>query len=246
MQGTPAAGASGGGRRPPQWRRTLDSWGGLPVLGALGVAILVVVVLVWINRPGSSVSGGEYVPLERAEVSGRRDGAADAPVTIFEFADFQCPVCRRFTDEVAPSLLTEFIEPGIVQVQFVHFAFLGPESIRAAEAAECAADQNHFWDYHDVLFLRQGAENAGVFSDANLKKFARELADHFDDFDVKVFDSCLDSGEKEGVVRQATQQASQLGVDATPSFVIGNQLLRGYQTLETLRTVIQAAQGAGG
>lgn len=71
----------------------------------------------------------------------------------------------------------QFVETGIVTIEYRHLVILGEESQRAAEAAECAGTQGAFWEFHDLLFLRQGAEHSGTFSSANLKRFARELAD---------------------------------------------------------------------
>lgn len=226
----------------PAWRQALDSWGGLPVVGSIAVSLLVVAVLVWVNRPGASTNTDPYEPVARSIVNGRVEGDPNAPVKIIEFSDFQCPFCRRFTLETAPLLVQEFVETGIASIEYRHMAFLGPESVRAAEAAECAADQNRFWDFHDILFLRQGAENDGVYSDANLKKYAREVADAHDDFDVNAFDSCLASGEKRAAVEEMTRQANALGVQSTPSFLVNGQPISGAQPIEVFRQVIQAAQ----
>jgi len=103
-------------------------------------------------------------------------GDASAPVTIVEFSDFQCPFCGRFTRETAPLIEETYIQSGKVRFGYVHFAFLGPESLWAAQAAECAADQNSFWAYHDLLFQRQAGENQGAFNKENLRKSATGFA----------------------------------------------------------------------
>ncbi|RMF45155.1 MAG: hypothetical protein D6755_08385, partial [Anaerolineae bacterium] len=99
-------------------------------------------------------------------------GNPDAPVTILEFSDFQCPYCGRFFAEVEPQINQQYIENGQVRMGYIHFAFLGQESLWAAEASECAADQDAFWEFHDKLFNSQNGENRGAFSKDNLKKFA--------------------------------------------------------------------------
>jgi protein-disulfide isomerase len=137
----------------------------------------------------------------------------------------------------------EFVNTGIASIEFRHFAFLGPDSVRAAEAAECAADQNRFWEYHDILFLRQGAENTGVYSTANLKSFAREVADAHEGFDLGAFDSCVDSGAKRAAVEEMTRQADALGIQSTPSFLVNGTPLSGAQPIENFRAAIAAAQG---
>lgn len=216
------------------------------VASVLG-AIVIVGALVLFNRPGSSVSGEPYVPVERAATDGKSWGNADAPVKIIEFADFQCPFCRAFALETERMLATEFIDTGTVQLTFHDFAFLGAESRRAAEAAECAADQDHFWEFHDLVFLRQGNENGGAFSDGRLKQIARELQAAHAAFDVDGFDACLDSGRKAAVVDQSTASAANAGITQTPSFVINGKLLTGAQGIDVFRRAIrQALEAAGG
>ena len=237
---TPPGAARPGGR--PRWRELIDSWGGVTVVSSILGSIVVVSVLVYLNRPGSTANDAVYEPVVRTAVAGKSWGSPDAPVKVIEFADFQCPFCGRFQRDTEPALAEEFIDRGVVQVTFHNFAFLGIESSRAAEAAECAADQNRFWDYHDLLFLRQGAENAGVFSSAHLKEFARELQSAFPDFALDAFDSCVASGRKRAVVEQETMQARGAGIAQTPSFLVNGQLLTGAQTIDVFRQVIEQAR----
>lgn len=242
-----AAGTPPTGTPPPSgWRATIDSWGGFTVIGSLGAALVVVVVLVVVNLPGSSVSDTEWVPIERTLVDGRVEGDPNAPVRIVEFSDFQCPFCQRFTLETAPLVLEQFVETGRASLEYRHFSFLGPESFAAAEASECASEQNRFWDYHDIVFLRQGAENRGVFSTGNLKDFARELQEVYTDFDLDEFDSCVDSGRMRSTVEQMTDEAAALGVRSTPSFLINGQLVAGAQGIDAFGAAIEAAEAAAG
>jgi protein-disulfide isomerase len=230
----------------PAWRETLDSWGGFTVVGSLAIVVLFIITLVALNLPGSSIGVGDYVPIERAQVSGRIEGDPSAPVRIIVFEDFQCPFCKLFTDDRAPLLVADFVETGIAYIEFHHLAFLGLESTAAAAASECANDQNRFWDYHDLLFLRQGPENAGVFSTGNLKDFARELQAEFSIFDLDEFDQCVDSERNHLLVDEATSEASSLGVRSTPTLLINGQLMGNPHDYESLRTVIQTAADAAG
>ncbi|MSQ29585.1 MAG: hypothetical protein EXR68_03745 [Dehalococcoidia bacterium] len=236
---TPSSGAP-----KPAWRETFNAWGGYPIFITLVVALIFVAGLIYMNRPGVTAGSAAYQPTTRAQVNGRTAGNPDASVKLIEFADFQCPFCKRFADDGGKKLLEEFVNKGTVSLQFVSFAFLGEESRRAAEAAECAADQGRFWDYHDLLYLRQGAENSKVFSAGNLKRFAAELKTHFSDFDTGKFVRCLDDGAKRATVEQQTKQASDAGVKSTPSFLINGVPMSGVQPIETLRQAIEAAQKA--
>lgn len=225
----------------PQWRETFESWGGYPVFGSLAVALVVVAVLVWMNRPGASAGTAPFSSIARSEVDGRVAGKPIAPVKIIEFADFQCPFCKQWSDNVEKKVVDEYVNKGVASIQYVSFAFIGEESKRAAEAAECAADQGVFWEYHDLLFLRQGKENSGVFTAANLKKYGDELKAHLPKFDTAKFGKCVDSGEKRPAVDAQTKQARDAGVQWTPSFLVNGVAMSVVQPIETFRQAIEAA-----
>ncbi|MPZ98713.1 MAG: thioredoxin domain-containing protein [Dehalococcoidia bacterium] len=111
------------------------------------------------------------------------------------------------------------------------------------EAAECAAAQDRFWDYHDILFQRQGG--SGAFSDDNLRDSAREVAAHFAAFDVEAFDACLASDEAGAAVQAMLEEGRGLGVEATPTFFVNGALIRDNQPLEVFQQAIDQARGGG-
>jgi len=127
------------------------------------------------------------------------------------------------------------VNTGKVRLGYVHFAFLGEESQWAAEASECASEQDKFWEYHDLLFEKQSGENQGAFSKDNLKKFAAEMG-----LDQKKFDDCLDSSKYASVVTGQTSFAQQLGVQSTPSFIVNDQPVIGAQPFESFQKLIEA------
>lgn len=127
------------------------------------------------------------------------------------------------------------METGKVRFGYFNYAFLGEESQWAAEAAECAGDQNKFWDFHDYLFTHQNGENQGAFSKDNLKAFAADMG-----LDTKTFNTCLDSGKYTQLVTDQTQLGQLLGVTSTPTFAINGQGIRGAQPFETFQTAIEA------
>ena len=118
-------------------------------------------------------------------------------------------------------------------------AFLGEESAWAAEASECAADQDAFWEYHDKLFDSQSGENQGAFTKENLKTFAADLK-----LDTAQFNECLDSGKYTQAVQEQTSAAQQLGVRSTPAFVINGVPLIGAQPFDAFQQVIEAELGS--
>ena len=168
-------------------------------------------------------------------------GDPNAPVTIVEFSDFQCPFCGRFAMETGRRIDEVYVRSGLVRFGYQHFAFLGPESQWAAEASECAAEQNAFWAYHDLLFERQAGENQGAFSKENLKALAAEL-----ELDTAAFNDCLDSGRYASLIAEDRAWVQSLGVQSTPSFLINGQPLVGAQPFDAFQRIIEEAlDGAG-
>ena len=161
-----------------------------------------------------------------------------AKVTIIEFSDFQCPFCSRYQQTVHPQLLKEYVESGQVNFVYKHSAFLGQESVWAAQAAECAADQGKFWDYHDLLFARQNGENQGAFNKDKLIGFATELG-----LDMTKFEPCLTNDETLARVQADTQEGQAAGVRGTPTFFINGQALVGAQPISAFQQVLSQQLG---
>src|SRR5581483_4420108 len=133
---------------------------------------------------GAAVAAGALFP-----VDARVKGAADAPVTIVEYADLQCPNCATWELNVEPQIEKDYIATGKVRLEVRDFAFLGAESTRAAIAVECAGEQGRFWEYRTALYRSQRGENGGAFSDANMKTIANQAG-----VDGNALAACLASG----------------------------------------------------
>jgi protein-disulfide isomerase len=198
---------------------------GIAVVGAIAVFAALVLVSI-----ATQEDRGVRERLEGISAQGRTLGNATAPVTIVEFADFQCSHCRDFTETTAKEIEEQYIAQDQVRLEFRNLALLGEESILAAEAALCAEDQDKFWAYHDLLFAEQGTPNTGAFDIDNLKEFAGELG-----LDQTVFDQCLDSGEQGQVVADETEAAQNEGADGTPFFVIVSGDATSGETLQGAR-----------
>jgi protein-disulfide isomerase len=161
-------------------------------------------------------------------------GLKDAPITIAEFGDFQCPFCHEFFTNALPQIKTNYIDTGKANFSYNVFAFLGNESIKAAEAAKCAEDQGKFWQYHDVLYSNQKSENSGGFAVKNLKTFAQNLK-----LDQKLFNTCLDSNKYQNEVSSDTQNAAQnYGVNSTPTIFINGYRIEGVKSYQEYATFI--------
>jgi len=177
-------------------------------------------------QPPKPAAGGAALLDEPAQ------GAADAPVTIIEFADFKCGFCLRHFTQTLPILREEYIATGKVRYIFRNFPILGVQSRWAALAAECAHEQGRFWEYHDQLFAltQQGQE----FLRSRLKSIAAELG-----LDSAQFDSCLDSSKYLAEVQEDIMAGQ--GVTGTPAFLINGELLIGAQPIDVFRQRIEEA-----
>ena len=201
-----------------------------PIVGVIVVVVAAFALLVFFDLRGRS-------PATLKEVASDRSlGAADAPVVVIEYADFQCPYCRQFATGPEVQLKKDYVDMGQVRFVFRHLAFIGQESTWAAEAAECAGDQGRFWEYHDTLFAEQRGENQGAFSRDNLKRFAADLG-----LDTAQFNQCLDSGQYRSYVQQQGASAQQLGINSTPTLAVNGQVVQDGSSYSVLQAAIEAA-----
>jgi protein-disulfide isomerase len=154
-------------------------------------------------------------------------GPRNAPITIVEFTDFQCPYCKRVLN-VLDQVLERY--PGKVKLAFRDFPLtsIHPHAQRAAEAAHCAGDQGKFWEYHDLLFDKQDA-----IPNENFAEHAKALG-----LEVAAFQTCLESGKYKEKIERNHADGVKAGVSGTPAFFINGRLLSGAQPLEAFKTVI--------
>lgn len=173
-----------------------------------------------------------------AEMDGRVGGNPDATVHVVEWGDYQCPACAQFKAEVVPILIDEYVNTGKITFEFRDFAFLGPESTQAAEAAACALDQDKFWDYHSTIYANHNGENQGALSDDRLTDMAELVG-----LDMETFSTCFDDGTHEDEIADSYEEGSALGVNSTPTLVIDGQLYK-YTGIDDLRAILDAALAA--
>ncbi|MDE3050948.1 MAG: DsbA family protein, partial [Nitrospirota bacterium] len=153
-------------------------------------------------------------------------GPANAPVTIVEFSDFQCPYCRLSVPMIK-EILAKY--PGKVKVVYRDYPGPNhPHAQQAAEAAQCAGDQGKFWEYHDSLFDRQ-APGTGW----NFTELAKEIG-----LNQEAFATCLDTGRYREEVAKDLQEGIKLGVASTPTFFINGRPLVGAQPFAEFQAMI--------
>lgn len=171
-------------------------------------------------------------------------GAADAPITIEAWEDFQCPFCQRWTFSVEPQLFATYVADGTVRVVYRPLSFLGDESRWAAVLGDIAAEQDRFWAYHSIAYANQLGENIGSFSLDRLLEMAR-LAGL--DMDVVMQELTLDAARARfaALNERSMADAIALGISATPSLIVNGVKLP-TPDWETLSAAIEEALAASG
>jgi protein-disulfide isomerase len=191
----------------------------------VGVAVVAILIALALILPSFTPVGEivEHPLISRPQVKFNGMGDPNAPVKIIEYSDFQCPYCAQFTTQTEQKIIDAYVATGKVYFEYHSFGgFIGDESIRAAEAAYCAGDQEKFWEMHDIIFANQKGENKGDFADKYLVALAKKIG-----LDMTKFNSCFSSGKYAQQVSQDGVEAAQSGVKATPSFVINGVLVEG-------------------
>ena len=149
-------------------------------------------------------------------------GSADAPITMIEFSDFQCPFCARFYSETLPLIKANFIDTGVVKMVYRDFPIqsIHPNAVPAAVASECADEQGSYWEYHDMLF--DNMETWGpLATETALEQFKGYAADL--ELDVETFSTCLDTGKYMDEVTKDYTDGVAYGVTGTPAFFLGSE-----------------------
>ncbi len=175
-------------------------------------------------------------------------GDENAPVTIIEFSDYQCPFCRKFWTETLPSIKSEYIDTGKVKFVYKDFPLdsIHPGATPAAEAARCVREQggvDAYFEMHDKIFSEQNILDGGgpitgpvqgtaQFGTIELKKWAQDIG-----YDIE---SCLDSGKFKNEVQKDLSDAQSAGGRGTPYFVINGKPLSGAQPFSAFKQVIDA------
>jgi len=189
--------------------------------------------------PSEGPAIGE-VPMGFTEEGAPYRGNPNAPVTLVEHSEFQCPFCARHTLQTGPLLYEAYIATGKVKHVFVQHPLdsLHPQARQAAEASLCAAKQGAaaFWAMHDLLFEKVGEWSGQEDLTERFKGYAAELG-----LDVEAFAACLESGETAAQVQAELERGEALGVRGVPAFFVNDWFISGAQPFEVFQQVIEAA-----
>lgn len=181
-------------------------------------------------------------PTERVDIptdNAYSVGDANAPITIIEYTDFQCPFCARHFQQTYPQLKEQYIDTGIVRYVFKDFPLrsIHPQAQISAEAARCAGEQEAYVEMHHILFAKQGEWSGQANINDLFVGYASELG-----LDADVFRSCLDTGKYQTAVDADFNEARELGLMGTPSFFINGYFFSGTLPLDTFTQVIEQLQ----
>ncbi|MFH1246387.1 MAG: DsbA family protein [Candidatus Liptonbacteria bacterium] len=164
-------------------------------------------------------------------------GDANAPVTLIEYGDYQCPWCARFFSQTESQVRKDYVEGGKVKIIFRDFAFLGQESIDAANAAQCAKDQSKFWPFHDAVYTaeeKDANENNGNMDKAFFINIATDLG-----MDVSKFTQCYNNKTYVKDVTDEYENGTAAGVSGTPSAFINGKAVPSGSTYSAFKAIIE-------
>lgn len=193
------------------------------------------------KKTGNTVQAAAPAKPKIAEISSKNSpslGRHDAPVTIVEVSDYQCPFCKRFSDNTMAALKKEYIDTGKVRFVFKDMPLpFHKHATKAAQAAHCAGDQGQFWTMHDQLFT-----DTRKLDEPNLIQHAMTLK-----LDMPAFNTCLNSNRHLDAIKKDIADAGKAGISGTPSFVIGkttNDIIKGdvvigAQPISSLKVYIE-------
>jgi protein-disulfide isomerase len=214
---------------PKQRRRETAKKSGSTLYAVVGAAALllaaVLIAASVLSRDGDSsspaavgVDGSETAALLAGiPQDGTALGRPDAPVTLVEFADFQCPFCGVFARDALPDIVRKYVRTGKVRIEYRALAFIGQDSVEAREFALAAGEQERLWQVADLLFQNQGAENSGWVNDERLAAIARAVPG----LDVERVLADRSSNAVDEAAADAEAEATRAGVTSTPSFLAG-------------------------
>ncbi len=223
-----------------QGRRGLPGWVWIAVGAGLALLLSLAGVALLANRPRATVAPGSSLAEQLGQPVERRTmGRSDAPVVVVAYEDFQCPHCQDFNLSLEETI-RELVAAGTVRFEFKPRFVIGPESVTAMMAAECAADQGRFWEYHDALFAAlERNPRANQISD--FEALAVQIG-----LDSAAFNRCLESQQHKEALLREDIQARDDGINATPTVFINGKRYQGRFDPAEFRAAVEQAQKEAG
>lgn len=216
-----------------------------PFYAILGVVAVIGGGALLLQAFGGGTAATEPIPVEidpeeLSRVQGMAIGREDAPVVMYEFADFQCPGCGQFAAFVTPLIKERLVSEGLVRYVYYDFPLVSihPNSFLAARAGRCANAQEGFWEYHDLLYGRQPTWAVMVDPARYFVDLAREGG-----LDASAFESCLRSDQFAEEVSRSLRFGETLGVNGTPTLFVNGKRLPQTPSFSELEQIVRAEAG---
>jgi protein-disulfide isomerase len=225
--------------------------------GGVLLAAIIVVVLVVVSQSGgggstSSSGGGSAsnasdVALVKKQLAGIQQngnvlGDPKARTTIVEFGDPQCPVCKAFSEQVSPGLISGPVRAGTAKYEFQPWLIIGPQSTPAAKAAFAAGEQGRFWNYIELFYRNQDVENSGYVTNDFLTSIAKGAGVP----DISKWNSDRQSSKYDAQLASIKRQATQMGFQGTPTVYVqgpgGKKVLPGVPTASQVEAALKSVQ----
>jgi protein-disulfide isomerase len=211
------------------------------IIGAVALVVLAVVAFTMMGNGGQAARAPvatTFDPSQLQQARGVAMGPENAPVLVYEFADYQCPACAQFSTFAHPLIKERLVDQGVIR--FVRYDFplvnAHPHAFLASRAARCAGDQGRYWEYHDVLYGRQPTWSSVRDPSAEFVDYAQLVG-----IDRRQFQQCLRSDQHAEEVTRNLRLGESLGVSGTPTLMVNGERvqLRDYRDLE--QRVMEAA-----
>lgn len=221
-------------------------------LAVIGIILIAGGAGIWTSMTKKPVSIEAAPGAALPEAEGYLRGNPDAPITIIEFADFECPGCGQFATLQGPDIKARIIDAGLANFRFYDFPLtsIHPNTISAHMAAACANDQGKFWEMHDLIFAGQYDWNGQATS--NPRKFMDSYAQQLG-LDMKAFGECFDTQKHLARIQANAKMGTERGVQGTPTVMIGSRIYYPAPNFDQLKKIIDsitvsnaAAAPAGG
>ncbi|GAA0458208.1 DsbA family protein [Streptomyces sp. NPDC046215] len=202
------------------------------------------------NTRGSTASGPAADPQQKvfdqlAQATSRRAdgdplavGRVDAPVVLVEYADYQCSFCGKFTRDSQPELIKKYVDEGVLRIEFRNFPIFGKDSERAARASWAAGQQGRFWQFHDEVYAK--TRKGDALAEDKLVDMARSSGVT----DLAKFRADLNGSASAAGVKKDQEEGYSIGVQSTPSFLVGGRPIAGAQPMKAFEEAIAQARAA--
>jgi protein-disulfide isomerase len=206
--------------------------------GGVFLAIIIVVVVIIVAGSGSDSGGDASNVVEKPQVEKLLGnipqkstvlGKSSAPVTLIEYGDLQCPVCKAYSEEVLPEIIETSVKKGESKIIYRDFIIIGPQSVPAGEAALAAGEQGKGWTFIELFYRNQGEENSGYVTEEFIESIGKAASIP----DIAKWNKERTSGKFKKKVESTTAQANKLGFTGTPSFAIEGPKSNGLELLGT-------------